>query len=470
MRIRLLLCLVLLLTACASEKPLPPPPTEPFLKFPQGFLWGTATASYQIEGGITNNWTQGGIDAKEAVDGYRRYAGDYDQAKQMHTNAYRMSVEWARIEPEQGKYDQAAIATYRKMFKALRQRGIAPMVTIFHFGMPIWFDAKGGFTKEENLPDYLDFVKKVVSEFKDDVDWWNTVNEPLVFAFKSYDEGTWPPFQTDRNLAMRVARNLMVAHGKAYRAIHAGDPVAYVGYAHNTTLLQPNWRFNPLDQVMTNVQSYLFNEAFWDAIENGKLDLHPPGLEPIVIKPDADLKGSMDFVGINYYTRYMVTASGKPITRPGVPVTDQNWEIYPDGMLYVLRLADKHAKRLHIPIIITENGLADAADKQRPKYIVEHLTKVWQAIQEGIDVKGYFYWSLMDNFEWADGFKSKFGLLDRDRKWRPSGYLYQQIAKENGFPSAWLTQLPPMLPEPVPARTAPPEVAQPKNQTVPAKH
>ncbi|HEY9842002.1 MAG TPA: glycoside hydrolase family 1 protein [Candidatus Obscuribacterales bacterium] len=443
MKIRaFLVCCLLVLNACAGARPAPAIPAERFLKFPDGFLWGTATAAYQVEGGISNNWSAAGVDAGQAVDHYTRYEADFDQARKLGTNAYRMSIEWARIEPERGKYDQGVIAHYRQMLKALRQRGIAPMVTVFHFTLPVWFDQKGGFTRQENIPDFIRFVSYVAREFKDEVEWWNTVNEPLVYSFKSFDEGSWPPYKKDRNLALRVARNLMIAHGKAYRAIHAEDPIAWVGYAHNTTLLQPNWPLNPLDQLMTNVQSYLFNEAFWDAIQKGEMDFRAPGIDPVQIAYDRDLKGSMDFIGINYYTRYLVTASGAPITRPGVPVSDLNWEIYPEGMLQVLRMANRHAQAMKIPIIITENGIADAGDQQRPKYLVDHLSQIWQAVHEGIPVMGYFHWTLMDNFEWADGYKARFGLMDNERKWRPSAYLYQKIATANGFPGLWLSKLP----------------------------
>lgn len=440
----LCLCLSWILSACAVVQPAPEPeqPADRFIRFPEGFIWGTATAAYQVEGGIRNNWSAAGIDAGLAVDHYNRYDEDFAQAQKLGISAYRMSIEWASIEPERGQYNREAIEHYREMFKSMRSHGLRPMVTLFHFTTPIWFEKRGGFGKRENMADFVRFVRYVTKQFKHEVDWWNTVNEPLVYAFKSFDEGSWPPFRHNRNEALRVAANLMIAHGKAYRAIHELDPIAWVGYAHNTTLLQPLTPWNPLEQLMTDVQSYLFNEAFWDTILKGEMNFSAPGLDPVVVKYDPDLKGSMDFIGINYYTRYLVTSTGATTTLPNVPVTDLNWEIYPQGLLQVLRLAKPYAEALRIPIMITENGLADRSDKQRGKFLVDHLAQIRLAIDEGIPVRGYFHWSLMDNFEWVEGFEAQFGLLDSERNWRPSAYLYQKIAMANGFPALWLKQLP----------------------------
>lgn len=439
LRSTLILCL-LLLNACAARTL--PPPDEGFLAFPQGFLWGTATAAYQVEGGITNNWSAAGVDAGLAVDHLHRYEADYDEAKKLGTNAYRMSIEWARLEPEPGKYDQAAIKQYHAMLTALRARGIEPMVTLFHFTQPIWFAEKGGFEHEANLADFTRFARFAAKEFGTQVTWWCTLNEPEVHGFKSYDQGVWPPFKKDRNLALHVIRNLMLAHGYAYRAIHAEDVHAKVGFAKHIALLQPNWGLNPVDHLMTNIQSYLFNETFWEAIEKGSLDVSLPGLEPIRIPHTPELVGAMDYIGINYYTRYLIEASGAQLTRPGSAVSDLNWELYPAGMLEVMRMAKPHADKLRIPIVITENGLADADDSRRRQFLVEHLAAIWQASREGIPVAGYFHWSLMDNFEWTDGYAPQFGLMDKDRKWRPSAGLYRQIATANGFPASWLQQLP----------------------------
>lgn len=401
--------------------------------FPPGFLWGAATASYQVEGGIQNNWSEAGLDAGEAVDHYNRYREDFAQAQNLGLDMYRMSVEWARIEPREGAFDAGALAHYRKMIQNLQSRGIQPMVTLWHFTLPQWFEDKGGWKNPDNIRYFERYADRVASALGPDVYYWNTVNEPLVYAFKSHMEGAWPPFGKDINQALRVVKHLILAHGKAYAMIHKRDPISKVGFAKNITLLQPHWPYNPLDHMQTSLQSYLFNEAFWEATATGKISFNLPGLEPVVIPYSKDLEGSMDFIGINYYTRYMVTAAGGQETLPNVPVSELGWEIYPEGLLQVLRLGNKHAQRLRVPIIITENGTADHEDHIRQAFLVQHVYQIWKAIQEGIPVAGYLHWSLIDNFEWADGYEPKFGLMDKDRKWRDSAKLYRKMIHQNGL-------------------------------------
>ncbi|MEZ0374192.1 MAG: glycoside hydrolase family 1 protein [Candidatus Sericytochromatia bacterium] len=422
-----------LLAACVPTVNQPETAQLSSFQFPKDFQWGTSTSAYQVEGGISNDWSQAGLDAGQAVNHWERYEEDFAQAEKMHTNTYRFSVEWSRIEPRKGQWDMAAVAHYRKMIQAMKKHGLKPMLTLFHFTSPVWFMEQGGWTRADNIQDYLNFVRFIVGELKADVDVWLTLNEPLVYAFKSYDAGEWPPMLKDRKLTMEVIKNLAIGHGKAYRLIHELQPRAEVSFAHNITLLQANWVISPLDHLVTSVSSSIFNEAFWNAIEAGQLDLSPPGTAPLKIPYSAELKGSLDFIGVNYYTRYQVDASGKLSTRAGADVSDQNWEIYPDGILEALRLADKHAKQLQIPIVITENGLDDASDEKRSRFILSHLYRVWQAIREGIPVRGYMHWSLIDNYEWADGWKPKFGLMTTERKWRPAAGVYADIARANGF-------------------------------------
>jgi beta-glucosidase len=422
-----------LLSACYTRTdPAETPPET--LRFTPGFMWGTATAAYQVEGGIQNDWSKAGLDAGNAVEHYTRYEEDFTAAAQMGTNAYRMSVEWARIEPRPGEYDLAAVAHYRAMLRSLKSKGITPMVTLFHFTSPTWFAESGGWTRPDNIQHFLRFTRFIVGELKDDVRWWLTLNEPLVYAFKCFDEGTWPPYQKSRPLALQVIKHLIQGHGEAYRIIHDIDPDAKVGFAKNITLLQPHFPLNPLDHFVTGVQSYVFNEAFWEAIRQGQVDMNIPGLEPVKVPYSKALKGSLDFIGINYYTRYLVTATGAQITPANVKKSALGWEIYPEGLYEVLQKADRYSRDLGVPIVITENGLDDPQDQQRPEFLLAHLQQIWRAQQAGINVIGYMHWSLIDNFEWAEAFHPKFGLMDRDRQWRPSAHIYQQIATSNSLP------------------------------------
>ncbi|MGV3523279.1 MAG: glycoside hydrolase family 1 protein [Candidatus Sericytochromatia bacterium] len=398
--------------------------------FPPDFVWGTATSAYQVEGGIANNFSVAGLDAGQAVDHWRRYAEDYDHAQALGLGAFRLSLEWARLEPAPGVWDEAALAQYREMMQALRARGLTPCVTLWHFTHPSWFEARGGWENPANLSLFLAYVRKVVSALPE-VDWWATLNEPLVFAFQAYDNGVWPPFGKSRARALQVARNLLLAHAEAYHLIHGLNPQARVGLVKNMTVMDPLLPHHPRSRLMTRIQSWLFNAVFWQALCTGRLDIRLPGMPRIWLGPEARLQGALDFMGINYYTRYLIGTQGEMVTAPNTPRTELDWEIYPAGLGRMLRLAAPYAKRLGVPIYITENGLADASDGQRQAFLEAHLRVVLQAIAEGVPVKGYFYWSLLDNFEWAEGDAPAFGLLDRARGWRPSASWFQQLVRQN---------------------------------------
>lgn len=410
--------------------------------FPNGFMWGSATAAYQVEGGIKNDWSALGVDAGEAIDHWNTYASDFDELQKMGQTMYRMSLSWARIEPQKGHFDQRALDHYKQMFHALKSRGIQPMVTLFHFTAPQWFAEQGGWTKAQNVADFNSFVEKVSTTFSEDVYYWNTINEPLVYAFRSYDEGAWPPFKKDRELALEVAKNLILAHAKAYRTVHKNDSLASVGFAKHVSLLEPNWPLNPADQMMTSLQNYLFNFVFWEALKNGEMHLRIPGFKPIDIPFDKDLQNTMDFVGVNYYSRYKVEATGKTLTPLDAPRTELNWAIAPQGLKTALQMANTYAKYFKAPIIITENGLADHDDNVRPGFLVQHLKTLHEAIDMGIPVIGYLHWSTIDNFEWTDGYGPKFGLMTAERQWRPSAYLYQKIIQDNALPFEWVQKYP----------------------------
>lgn len=423
--------LIMVLVACNKKVP-EPENNNKMYQFSDNFLWGAATSSYQIEGGIVNDWSTSGIDAGKASDHFNNYRKDFQIAGELNTNSYRFSIEWARIEPEKGNFSDEAVNFYKNILKELRKNNLEPMLTLHHFTNPVWVKEQGGWENEKTIQDFLEYVDFIVNEFKDDVDIWITINEPNVLAFKSFDAGEWPPFKKDRKTALKVMRNLLIAHAKSYHLIHKIDSAAKVGFAQHIALLYPNWSINPVDQLMAYFQNKVFNQSYWQSIISGELNISIPGLE--IKEPfNQKLKDTMDFIGVNYYTRWMVTSSGKQITKTGVPVTDLDWEIYPQGILETLRMADKYAKKLDIPIYITENGLDDRKDTKRAEYIVSHLKKVWEAQQEGINVKAYMYWSLIDNFEWAEGFEPEFGLMNKERKLRESAKIYAEIAKDNAI-------------------------------------
>lgn len=404
-----------------------------FYSFPKNFLWGTSTAAYQIEGGITNDWSTNGLDAGNASDSFNLYKEDIQRMKFLGNNSYRFSIEWARIEPEKGKFNTEAINYYKSLLKELNKNNIKPMITLHHFTNPVWVAKNGGWENSQTINDFLDFVRYSVNELKDYSDIWITINEPNVYAFKAYDSGEFPPYKKDRESAIKVMGNLLKAHGKSYRLIHQIDKNAKVSFAHHIALLEPYFNLNPIDQIFTYFQNKVFNFSFWDSIVSGKIDISIPGVKGFNEPYDSDLKNSMDFVGLNYYTRWYVTSSGQQITDKNSDQSDIGWEIYPDGLLKALRLTHKYAKKLKIPVYITENGIDDTDDKKRSKYIINHTFAVWKAINEGIPVKAYMYWSLMDNFEWAEKFKPKFGLYTIDRKIRNSALIYKDISTNNSI-------------------------------------
>ena len=412
------------------------------------FLWGAGTSAHQVEGGNNRNdwwdWEQlpgkirNGDRSGAACRHWERYEEDLDLMRSMGLDAYRFSLEWSRIEPEQGRYDEAAIDHYRNVLLACRARGITPMVTLHHFTNPRWFAALGGWEVERNLPHFVRYARLAGERYGDLVDLWITINEPEVLAFRGYDEGAWPPGVKDRSRALLVIANLLEAHGLASAALRQIDRVdadgdgaaALIGVAKNWVLFEPLRRWFPLDVFSAWIQRNAFNVAVARALSGEAIDLSIPGARRVRRRADA-LRGSSDFLAVNYYTRWMVSLIGKEPrrARPGAEVSDLGWEVYPEG----LERAILDCASFRLPIYVTENGIADAADRFRPRFIRESLAALDRARARGADVRGYFHWSLFDNFEWSDGFHGRFGLCavdfekaDLPRIPRPSAQIYSQ--------------------------------------------
>jgi beta-glucosidase len=425
----------------------------PNMRFPPGFLWGAATAAHQVEGNNRNNdwWAfeqQPGAIWKGdrsglACDWWRNAEGDFDLMARMGHNTHRLSVEWSRIEPEEGVFDPEAVARYRQMLMALRQRGIEPMVTLFHFSSPLWLARRGGWQNPNAVERFRRFVQHTVGELGDLVRLWCTINEPNIYAALGYLFGEHAPGHKSLPAYFRVLRHLLLAHGAAYRAIHALDAGAQAGLVKNLQIFEP---LNPASRAeagAARLLDYLFNEVTLLAIQDGRLRF-PLGPIPCTHGPLVD---STDFVGVNYYTRQRVSLrwplgnlSGLLQPTPGAECSDSGrkgtyGEIYPAGMYQVLQ----RAARLGKPIYITENGLPDDDDDQRPRFLLSYLTRVQQAIAAGIDVRGYYHWSLVDNFEWAEGWSLRVGLVALDpqtqvRTPRPSAGLFSAIIRANAIP------------------------------------
>jgi len=370
---------------------------RPFLnkRFPKGFLWGSATSAYQVEGGNKNSdWEHWKVRAGRACDHHHRYEEDFDLAQSLNQNAHRFSIEWARIEPEKGKFDEKEVEHYREVLRSLARRRIKPLVTLHHFSNPLWVAERGGWENPSTAGYFESYVRYVVTQLADLCDFWVTINEPWVYLSEGYLYRRWPPEKCNPLAAFKVGKHLFQAHRGAYRLIHTIQPRAKVGIAYSLAHIRTPFRFNPL--------------SLWE-------------------RSCLNWAKVQDFIGVNYYRS--LTPFWSDLSK-----TDVGWEIYPEGLYRILH----DLKKFNLPIYITENGIADAKDEKRANFISDHLVSVWRALQEDVDVRGYFYWSLLDNFEWARGFGPRFGLVAIDyetmeRSVRPSAEVYAKIAKRNAL-------------------------------------
>lgn len=428
------------------------------LAFPNGFLWGAATSAHQVEGGNrANDWwrfeqqpgtIRGGAASGDACRHYERFDADFALAAADGHNAHRLSLEWSRIEPERGRIDAAAVAHYHAVFASLRAHGLLPVVTLHHFTNPLWIADSGGWESPATVERFVEYARFCAREFGGEVDWWCTVNEPEVFAFRGWSEGVWPPAVRDDARALVVIANQLEAHGRAFRAIHEEDRLdadgdgrpARVGFAKHHVQLEPLRRWNPLDHLQAHFERRVFDDAVEQAAVDGVIDLSIPGAKAVK-RTVPELKGALDWFGLNYYTRWMVRALAPDphVARPGAPCNDLGWELWPEG----LGAAARRVARLGAPVLVTENGVADATDAHRPAAIVAFLESLHGAIAGGVPVLGYLHWSLLDNFEWSDGHHGAFGLYavdfadpERPRTRRASAEVFARIARGNAITDA----------------------------------
>lgn len=413
--------------------------------FPEGFLWGSASSSHQVEGNCDKNqWWEfeqhegtirHGEKSGAACDHYNRFNEDFETVKKLNHNAYRLSLEWSRFFPDGSKdINQEAVSHYHKVLDKLIELDITPFVTLFHFTVPLWFARKGGFELYENIKYFEQFVRFIAKEYGDKVQYWSTINEPAVFAIGGYLVKEFPPHRQNMFETLNVMKNLIYAHTKCYHILKAENPDSQVGLVKAMPYFMASNPDNPLDQMVASANDWLFTGGILHALKTGEIPF------PFaVFESDSGIKGSSDYLGLNYYTR-----THSSITKPlggDVILHDEkktlmDWTVYPEG-LYQNLLRIK--KDLDIPVYITENGIATDDDEWRTEYIKQHLIQVHRAINADIDVRGYFYWSNLDNFEWARGYDPTFGLIavDREnnfeRKIKPSAYEYAKIIADNGF-------------------------------------
>jgi beta-glucosidase len=454
------------------------------LKFPDNFIWGVATSHFQVEGnpeeisGRYSDWaawtaTDGKIldrsTADVACDFFSRYQEDIELCKKLNLGAFRLSLNWPALMPGPGRtnFSEQSAQFYRRLLQTLKDNGFTTFVTLFHFCLPSWLAEAGGWNNKQTVEEFAKFTELAVKEFGDLVDFWLTLNEPLAYAYQGYIEGAWPPGHNgDYIAAFEAIRNMLAGHARSYHEIHRQIPDARVSFTVHWIPFQARNKLSPLDNLSRFMRDEIFNHMWMRAVETGNLQFPPPLIAEKRIRKLTgiipDLRGTLDFLGINYYTRQVCEfAWGWPPDIFGVrsdltefETSALGWEIYPQGLFELLtegldpyRFDDNGRAR---DIYITENGFsymfsADLTDGDwsldddlRARYLISHLVAIHRAIAAGANVKGYLHWSLLDNFEWAEGLRARFGLVrvaypTLERTLRKSAHIYSEIAKTNAL-------------------------------------
>ncbi len=412
-------------------------------RFPEEFLWGASISSHQVEGGNTNDWSEwenkyasqlaeeskgiygywqpwqiemfpemkdpSNYISGRACDHYNRFEEDFKLAKDLGHSAIRISIEWSRVEPEEGKFDEDEIRHYKKVISSLRELGIEPFVTVWHWTVPLWFRDKGGWENRGSVNFFIRYAEKMVHSLGSDVKFWITINEPEIYSSSGYyAKGLWPPEKKSFVKYFTVFHNLIKAHKLAYSAIKKTYPHSHVGVAKDNIYFEA-YRSKVKNKIVATLADLWWNEYFLFRIRNHQ-----------------------DFIGLNHYFHNLIVNWSEK--NENKIVSDLGWELYPESIYFVLKDLQKYGR----PVYILENGLADAEDKKRSWYIMEILRHVRRAMYEGADVRGYLHWSLMDNFEWNKGFWPRFGLVEIDRKTlerrpRHSAEFYKDIILERGL-------------------------------------
>ena len=404
----------------------------------KGLLLGSATAATQIEGGDeNNNWARCAKEGKvndgstpvTADDHYNRFREDIDLMAEMGLEIYRFGIEWSRIEPSRGEYSEEAIAHYREEISYMIEKGIKPLLTIHHFTNPLWFEDMGAFESKEAPEIFLSLTKKVVESFGDLVSEYITINEPNVYATQSLLWGYWPPEKKSFGSLLGALANMVKAHVLAYSYIHEkraemGYADTKVSFANHLRVFEPKNPKNPFHRIASRLSEYLFQGALTDAMMTGRRRFPLPRRRGVK-------KGKYyDFIGINYYTRSTVSGLADGV-REGCFKNDLGWEIYHEGLI---ELSNKLAGKYGGEVYVTENGTCDNTDSFRARFIYDQLELISRVENP---ITRYYHWSFLDNFEWREGERERFGLVHVDYKTqirtvKDSGKLYSAIIRDGG--------------------------------------
>lgn len=389
--------------------------------FPKDFLWGASTSGHQVEGGNYDQWTVYELDnavelartaadrlrwlpswlefkdsaedpdnyvSGKGVDHWNRYKEDFQIIKKLNLNAFRFGIEWSRVEPEQGVWDKKAVDHYHNYIAAMKAEGIVPVLNLWHWTQPVWFEELGGFSRAGNIKHFLRFVEKIGQEFGSDVKYILTINEPNVYSTFGFMSGEWPPNKRNPIKGIWVFYNLARAHNRAYDLLKQMHPHLKIGpanqYSHSVAKRPGHW----LDTRMAKLADYAWNWWWTNRVKN-----------------------HTDFIGMNhYFTNYY---QGFKTVNPTTPVNDLGWYMEPAAIAEVIT---NTWMRYRKPIMITENGLADANDQHRQWWLEETMHALMVSRKAGVELIGYMHWSLLDNFEWKYGWWPKFGLIKVDRE------------------------------------------------------
>ena len=432
------------------------------------FLWGAATSGHQIDGlNEKSDWWKweasgvidGGVKSGKAADHWTRFREDIRLAKEMGLNSYRFSFEWARLERSEGDWDSSVFDWYHELINECERHELVPMATLYHFTLPQWLAEQGGLAAEKMPRLFATYTQKIADSFAKRIPLWCTINEPMVVMLGGYLGGRFmPPAVFDPKLASLACFNLLKSHVLAYDILKLAlgsclsgrqgpfrERECEVGFAHNMIYLQPDRPFHPLEILITKLLSGLYNDSWLNAVHGEKQKFGIVGVMPLAAQFDAArARKTYDFIGINYYTKAFVQwrprghvkdrAAELPLgfsfARRRDVASDLGWAVHPEGLSHFLQ----RLKRFNAPVYVTENGIADASDQRRKGYILSHLQAMARAGEAGLDLRGYYHWSLIDNFEWIKGFWPRFGLAHVDyetfaRTRRPSAEFFLEIIR-----------------------------------------
>ncbi len=428
--------------------------------FPKGFLWGGATAAHQVEGGnVNNDWfifeqkpgkILNGVVSGDSCDHYNRFTEDFKLLKKLNHNAHRFSIEWSRVEPAKDYFSTVEIDHYIKVVKSLKDLKIEPMVTLHHFTTPVWMANLGGWENPDVVNRFEKFTRVMAEALGKDVKLWIPINEPVVYAVLSFMDGEYAPGKKGFLRGFRVVGNMLKAHALSYRAIKERNPKAQVGFNKHMRVFDPLRENNSWDIRVAGAQDKNFNMDILDALNTGKSTGQIK-----VAKRDKDLiRGAFDFMSLNYYARDRIKFSplspgrlfGKTVVPEGAETSHEGatgerpeGEVYPHGIYRLLKTLSQYEK----PLYVAENGIGTNNDKARLRYVARHIAEVGNAIKDGMDVRGYLHWSTLDNFEWAEGYEMRFGMIHVDfetqkRTVKETGKFFSDLAKKNCIDKALL--------------------------------